>query len=325
MTSSDTTSAETWHLGRVSPLWLIVLGTGLLTAGLGCVDTEPALKFKGFPAYPATIEEQTLTCNPGAEEGEDGGGGGTGVESYEVNYTTATCDTEVDPGDIESFQYEAGLNLAQFGQFGQPGFGTDTSAQPSLRTAVCADQKPSNSDLESETSQWFAENSGSANFTVSANIINNLEDNRNTGAQGGGGGGQGGGYEGLYADGNDVKLQTIQIRFPKLSSRYNRDVPVAAVVDTQGGAVNIPVVRVFSANQISQLEQLHRNLVLSRTDAASYGDAEERTEIVIEAEFRAIGETLSGKQVTSNDVTLPIRLCADGTACTTTGACGYTL
>lgn len=300
-----------------------ILGMGVIAvAGTACVDTEPALKLKGFTAYPATVEQQTLTCNPDAE------GMMGGPETYEVTYETASCDTEVDPADIETFQYEAGLNINQFASVGQPGFGT-TGTVTSLRGEVCQDTEPPASDLVSATEEWFRENSGSANFTIAVNVINNLEDNRNTGAQGGGGGGQGGGFEGLYSDGNDVKLQTVEIRFPGLGSRFDRDIQVAAVADSQGGAVNIPAVRVFSSNQVSQLQDLHRDLVVERTsvtvDQYNNQQAPKEAEVVVEAEVRIQGETLSGKNVTSNALNLPIRLCRSGTACTTTGACGYTL
>jgi hypothetical protein len=333
MESTDLTATLVGRAGADGSAGLVRLGMAMLGAclvaglGLGCVDTEPALKFKGFTGYPGSLEQQTLTCNPqSGEEGEGGGGGGTSGETYDVNYTTATCDTAVDPADIETFQSEAGLNIDEFATFGQPGFGTDLDLGE-LRGAVCQDQQPDGNQLQTSVSNWFANNSGKANYTVSVNIINNLEDNRNTGAQGGGGGGQGGSFEGLYADGNDVKLETIEVRFPNvggdLGSQLNRDVPVAAVVDTQGGAVNLVTVRLFSSNQVGLLEDLHRQLYLSRTGADNYGSQAQTAEIVLKAEVRALGETLSGKKVTSNEVLLPIRLCRRGTACDTTGSCGF--
>jgi len=302
-----------------------LLAAGMLVAAAGCVNEKDSLFIRGVVAPPGTSENQTASC----------GGDGEDEEATEIGAPNYSCSGSQEPGAADSFWGALDIELDQFerqdgGQLGPP-------RQVYDEPALCSEYeyyRENESQGRSFRGYFEDINHRYKRFVMYLDMVNRLESSEEAGAEGQGGGG-GGGFPNLELDKNAIETAEMKVRFPDVSNSgpdglgLDRDIKQSFVVESSGGAILFDTALFGSADLAnpgeegdSRLRQMHRQVVLDRTGLGSYNAQARRTTVTVQAKIWVTGETLSGRQVESNRIEVPIRVC--GNDCSTTPQCAFT-
>lgn len=284
---------------RLDPLLGLLLI--LSTASIGCVDQEMSLNLRGVFNYEGQLEESEVECGSG-----NGGG-----EPRTVTEPVVTCETEVSTGGVETFLSRAKVNIQTLESRGQVG----SEFEPLSQIDIC----------EVDEATYIDAKYRQPSFRAVLSAVNRLSDSRQVGAQGGGGGT--GGFEDLKLDANTVQLKKLQVRFPDAPAGVlEKTIRLGRMVESEGGAVVEEFV-LFRDEEIAPdvgepgLKEIHRRLVLGRTGLDAYDARARATTVRMRARIWLEGETLGGREVESNRLSLPIDVCNAEGACSLTQEC----
>jgi hypothetical protein len=277
-----------------------LLSFGLLLVGtMGCVDQEASISLRGFIQLQGEATQEDVEC-------------GSGMNAETRAEPVLSCETEIDPGSIDTFLTRLTINVRELENQGQLG--------PPIAHLSNLDY------CNFSYQEYITRKYRHASFFTSVDMVNNLSNSQNVGAEGQGGGGGGGGFEGIRIDTNSVQLDQLLLRFPEVSGTgggetdIDKDIKSAGLLESDGGALTLSF-KMFKQEEVPALRALHEQLVLERTSLNTYNDRARRTTITVQARLWAKGQTLSETDVASNKIQIPVDICGRG--CDMTPSCAY--
>lgn len=276
-----------------------VVATAILVCtAMGCVEQEASLGLRGVVQFSGSQTSTEVECTvPGT------GGPNSEPETVKKSKPELTCDRQVEPGSVSNFRTSISIDINEFRTMN--GQLTGISQRLVSDEQFCS-WDPVTFEQVKYRHPWIE---------IAIDSVNRLQDSREVGAKGQGSGG--GGFDGLKLDVNDIQIQDFRIRFPNVPEtgegqlNLDKNVKLAMLAESGGGGATIAT-RMFESGDIDALEQLHKTLVTRRAGLSNYGDKAQRTSVTLIAEMWLEGETLGEREVESNRIEFPIKLCGKG-------------